>query len=988
MTTDYKDSVFLPKTEFPMRGSLARKEPELLARWRTMELYARQRDAAKGRKKFLLHDGPPYANGNIHIGHALNKILKDVVNRSYYQTGHDVAYVPGWDCHGLPIEWKIEEQYRSKGKDKDQVPTLQFRAECREFAAHWLKVQSEEFQRLGVMGAWDRPYSTMTKAAEAQIVREIHKFLRNGLLYKGVKPVMWSVVEKTALAEAEVEYHDHKSTTLWVKFPVRASNAYMRGDLNSEENKKINCLAMLLQESSIVIWTTTPWTIPANRAIAYGDFSYSILRVDAVTEDSLAKQGETLVVASDLVASFCNTAKIAANSVLTTFDGKNFPATVCAHPLRGQGYDFDVPLLYGDFVTTEAGTGFVHIAPSHGEDDFNLIRQYNKEHSTSKIEIPETVSDEGKYLNWMPIFSGETIYTPDGKPGTANGAVIRALSVSVIKDENGAVLSSKGGALLAKQNITHSYPHSWRSKAPLIFRTTPQWFIAMDRVPQGGKATLRETAMRAIGETRWVPGMGENRIRGMIETRPDWCISRQRAWGVPIALFVDKKTNQPLQDEAVLTRIADSFAKEGADAWYSHPPQFYLGDEYRAEDYDQVFDIVDVWFESGSTHAFVLDPLLNDGNWPELGWPATLYLEGSDQHRGWFHSSLLEACGTRGRAPFDIVLTHGFTLDEQGRKMSKSLGNTVVPQSVIDQMGADILRLWVVMSDYKQDLRIGPEILKQIGDYYRRFRNTMRYLLGALDGMSAAERLPHTEMPELERWVLHRLVEVDQIVRAGIADFDYNRAMVALHEFCAVDLSAFYFDIRKDSLYCDHPDNPCRRATRTVMERLFECLTVWLAPFLCFTTEEAWLTRYPDEKDSVHLQLFQTIPASWRDDALAARWGQLRTIRSTITGVIEKARAEKKLGSSLQAHIEIVTSAEQAALLQQVDLREFCIVSSARVQATAPADAGIVVTVDLAPGTKCERCWQILPEVGHHADHPMLCERCYSVVASPGTKAA
>ena len=953
MTTDYKDSVFLPKTEFPMRGALARKEPELLARWRTMELYARQRDAAKGRKKFLLHDGPPYANGNIHIGHALNKILKDVVNRSYYQTGHDVAYVPGWDCHGLPIEWKIEEQYRSKGKDKDQVPTLLFRAECREFAAHWLKVQSEEFQRLGVMGAWDRPYSTMTKAAEAQIVREIHKFLRNGLLYKGVKPVMWSVVEKTALAEAEVEYHDHKSTTLWVKFPVIK---IMKNDrMNTEMNNKY-------PTASVVIWTTTPWTIPANRAIAFNnEIEYAAYVVTSVKEGGLAKKDEILILAKKLAAAFSETAKLVLEE---TGEDLNLSGMVCAHPLRGQGYDFAVPLLHGDFVTTEAGTGFVHIAPSHGEDDFNLGRKHN-------IAPTDYVADDGTYQPHVPLFAGKSIYKPDGKVGDANGAVIKALV--------------EAGALLAKLNITHSYPHSWRSKAPLIFRTTPQWFIAMDRVPQGGKETLRETATRAIGETRWVPGMGENRIRGMIETRPDWCISRQRAWGVPIALFVDKKTNQPLQDEAVLTRIADSFANEGADAWYKHPPQFYLGDAYRAEDYEQVFDIVDVWFESGSTHAFVLDPQFNDGNWPELGWPATLYLEGSDQHRGWFHSSLLEACGTRGRAPFDIVLTHGFTLDEQGRKMSKSLGNTVAPQSVIEQMGADILRLWVVMSDYKQDLRIGPEILKQIGDYYRRFRNTMRYLLGALDGMSAAERLPHTEMPELERWVLHRLHEVDQIVRAGIADFDYNRAMVALHEFCAVDLSAFYFDIRKDSLYCDRPDNLRRRATRTVMEHLFECLTVWLAPFLCFTAEEAWLTRYPDDKGSVHLQQFHTIPADWRNDALAARWAQLRAVRSTVTGVIEKARAEKKLGSSLQAHIDVAAPAATAALLQQVDMRELCIVSSARIRTVA---GELAVTVDLAQGTKCERCWQILPEVGKHTDHPLLCERCHDAVASPGIRAA
>jgi len=960
--TDYKDSVFLPKTDFPMRGSLAQKEPELLARWRAMDLYGLQRAKAKGKPKFTLHDGPPYANGNIHIGHALNKILKDVVNRSQMFLGRDVAFVPGWDCHGLPIEWKIEEQYRSKGKDKDQVPALQFRAECRDFAAHWVSVQSEEFQRLGVVGDWDHPYLTMTIAAEAQIVREIHKFLLNGLLYKGVKPVMWSVVEKTTLAEAEIEYHDHKSTTLWVKFPVKSSR---HGLLN-------------WPDVSVVIWTTTPWTIPANRAIAYGDFSYTLIVADEVQEDSLAKAHDKMIVATELVEKFCAQAGISKwHSQVSDLQASDLHGTICLHPLHGQGYDFEVPLLSGDFVVTDAGTGFVHIAPSHGEDDFNLGRKHD-------LEMPDYVSDDGVYRDHVPLFAGKCVYKPDGKVGDANGAVIKALS--------------EAGALLAKQNITHSYPHSWRSKAPLIFRTTPQWFIAMDRAPEGQSKTLRELALQAIGETRWVPGMGENRIRSMIESRPDWGISRQRAWGVPIALFVEKKSGQPLKDKAVLEKIASTFAQEGADAWYARPAQYFLGETYRAEDYDQVFDIVDVWFESGSTHAFVLDPRCNAGNWPELDWPATLYLEGSDQHRGWFHSSLLESCGTRGRAPYDIVLTHGFTLDEQGRKMSKSLGNTIAPQSVIQQMGADILRLWVVMADYQQDQRIGAEILKQIGDYYRRFRNTLRYLLGALDGMSASERLPHTEMPELERWVLHRLVEVDGVIHKAIADFDFNRAMVTLHEFCSVELSAFYFDIRKDSLYCDRADSVQRRATRTVLEQLFESLTVWLAPFLCFTAEEAWLARHGQAGDhvSVHLQQFPTIPALWRDDALAAKWEKLRAVRRVVTGALERARADKIIGSSLQAHPTVYVSAEQAALLQDVDFAGLCIASACTVvSGVAPetafrlddvAEVGVVVA--LAAGHKCERCWQVLPDVGKHSDHPLLCDRCHDAVTAPDRRAA
>ena len=950
-----------------MRGNLAQKEPELLARWRIMDLYARQRDAAKTRPPFLLHDGPPYANGNIHIGHALNKILKDVVNRAYYMLGHDVAYIPGWDCHGLPIEWKIEEQYRSKGKDKDHVPVLRFRSECRDFAAHWLKVQSEEFQRLGVMGDWDRPYSTMTKPAEAQIVREIHKFLLNGLLYKGVKPVMWSVVEKTALAEAEIEYQDHKSTTIWVRFPVVKVVAKSRTDVRITPT-----VIHTHPPASVVIWTTTPWTLPANRAIAYGkDIEYGVYEVKAMQPGSLAQPSEKLILAKSLAIAFSEAAKL---ELKETGEDVDLEDMICAHPLRGQGYDYDVPLYPGDFVTTEAGTGFVHIAPSHGEDDFNLGRKYN-------IDYVDMVGDDGSYLPDVPLFAGKVIYKPDGKPGDANGAVIKALA--------------EAGALLAKANITHSYPHSWRSKAPLIFRTTPQWFIALDKAPEGQKETLRELALRAITDTRWVPGMGENRIRGMIETRPDWCISRQRAWGVPIALFVDKKTGVPLKDKEVLDRIAESFEQEGADAWYAHQAQYFLGEKYRAADYEQIIDIVDVWFESGSTHAFVLDPLCNGGNWPELDWPATLYLEGSDQHRGWFHSSLLESCGTRGRAPYDIVLTHGFTLDEQGRKMSKSLGNVVAPQKIIEQMGADILRLWVVMSDYQQDLRIGPEILKQIGDYYRRFRNTLRYLLGALDGMSAAERLPHTEMPELERWVLHRLHETDQTMRKAVHDFDFNRAMVALHEFCAVDLSAFYFDIRKDSLYCDRADNIRRRAARTVMEQLFDCFSVWLSPFLCFTAEEAWLMRYPGENESVHLQQFPAIPA-WQDSALSARWMQLRAVRRVVTGALERARADKQIGASLQAKPVVYVTAEQKILLESIDFAELCIASALELrQGEAPPEAfrledapGIGVVVGLAPGVKCERCWQILPEVGKHADHPLLCERCHDAVANTGARAA
>jgi isoleucyl-tRNA synthetase len=948
---DYRDTVFLPKTDFPLRGDLPNKEPGLLARWKQMDLHGRLRAQSKGRKKFILHDGPPYANGNIHIGHALNKILKDVVNRSYQMLGFDAPYVPGWDCHGLPIEWKIEEQYRAKGHDKDQVPVLQFRAECRAFAAHWQNVQNEEFQRLGVIGDWGHPYSTMTKRAEAQILREIYKFLDNGLLYRGVKPVMWSVVEKTALAEAEIEYEDHKSTTVWVKFPVVQS-----------PTKDV-------EGASIVIWTTTPW----NRAIAYGDFEYVVLEVEEIAEGSLAKLQDKLIIAEALVDQFCKDAKIARVKKLAHVKKGALTGTVCAHPFRGRAgsdgyFDFDVSIHQGDFVTTEAGTGFVHIAP-HGEDDFYFAQKY-------KIKFDQTLGDDGRYLPNIKGFAGLYVYKPDGKEGEANGAVIKALI--------------EMSMLVAKGKITHSYPHSWRSKAPLICRATPQWFIAMDQAAKGQTKTLRELAMQAIRATKWFPSMGENRIRGMIESRPDWCISRQRAWGVPIALFVNKKTGEALQDKAIQERVASAFEADGADAWYARKPQEFLGASYKAEDYEQVFDIVDVWFESGSTHAFCLNQKLGS-EWPNLEWPASLYLEGSDQHRGWFHSSLLESCGTMGRAPYDQVLTHGFTLDEQGRKMSKSLGNVVSPQDVFQKIGADILRLWAVASDYSQDLRLGPEILKQMGDLYRRFRNTLRYLLGALDGMGAAERVPPAEMPELERWMLHRLAELDEIIRADIKKFDFNHMLTVLHDFCNGDLSAFYFDIRKDSLYCDRPDSLKRRSARTVMEHIFECLILWLAPIVCFTAEEAWLFRHGDE-GSVHMQTFSDVPKNWLNPELAEKWDKIRAIRREVTAAMEVARNEKKIGSSLQAHPEVYLTSEEGALLKGLNFAEICISSAITLHLDKkPAmDPSGTVSVVIAPasGKKCERCWQVLEEVGSHADHPQLCNRCRDAVLHMRKKAA
>ncbi len=937
MATDYRPTVFLPQTAFPMRGDLPKREPALLQRWEQIGLFARQRDASKGREKFVLHDGPPYANGNLHIGHALNKILKDVINRAQQMLGKDAVYVPGWDCHGLPIEWKIEEEYRAKKRSKDDVPILEFRKQCRDFAAHWIEVQREEFKRLGVIGDWAHPYTTMEFAAEAQIAREIGKFLMNGGLFRGAKPVMWSVVEQTALAEAEIEYHDHTSTQLWVKFPVTKPSV------------------PALQGASVVIWTTTPWTLPGNRAIAFNrDLDYVVIEVETTREGSLARLGEKLVVAAPLEVNFAEIVRLGGKVELVS--GKYLAGTVCRHPLHGQGYDFDVPLLAGDFVTATDGTGFVHIAPGHGADDFELGQKHG-------IPVPETVAADGTYLPSVPLFAGRHVYWPNGKTGDANKAVIEALKAAT--------------ALLGEAPLVHSYPHSWRSKAPLIFRTTPQWFIGMER------NELRKKALAAIDATRWYPPQGQNRIRAMIETRPDWCISRQRAWGVPIAVFVDKRTGEPLRDQTVIDRVADAFEKAGADAWYSTDPAVFLGPGRDPADYEQVKDVVDVWFDSGSTHSFVLEQRA------DLAWPASLYLEGSDQHRGWFHSSLLESCGTRGRAPYEAVLTHGFVLDEQGRKMSKSLGNVVAPQDVVSQSGADILRLWVVASDYSEDLRIGPEILKYQADVYRRLRNTLRYLLGALAGFSEAERVAADDMPELERFVLHRLAELDAIVRKTAQEFDFHAMFTALHNFCAVDLSAFYFDTRKDSLYCDIPSAPARRAARSVLDDIFECLVRWLAPVLCFTAEEAWLCRHGDDAaNSVHLSRYRDVPSAWRNEALGSKWEKIRELRRVVTGALELERAQKRLGSSLQASVEIFASAEFVAALAGVDLPEICITSAGTVHAAPPPDGsfalpdvpGVGVLVAPAPGEKCQRCWKILPEVGRVEAHPDLCRRCAEAV--------
>jgi isoleucyl-tRNA synthetase len=969
---DYSETLFLPKTDFPMRAGLPHKEPEILARWAKIGLYERLRNAARGRAKFVLHDGPPYANGNIHIGHALNKILKDVVTRSQQMLGYDSNYVPGWDCHGLPIEWKIEEEYRAKGKNKDAVPIVEFRRECRAFAQHWIGVQREEFKRLGVEGDWAHPYSTMDFAAEAQIARELMKFAANGTLYRGSKPVMWSVVEKTALAEAEVEYEDFVSDQVWVKFPIKTM-PIGPGD------------SALYRGAAVVIWTTTPWTIPGNRAISFSPrIEYGLFEVTDAPADNWAKAGDKLLIAQRLAVEALRQARVTAFKQLATVPAEVVGAIVCSHPLKdfAGGYQFDVPLLAGDHVSDDTGTGFVHTAPGHGREDFEIWTANAAALGTRGIDtvIPYTVDENGAFTDHAPGFTGKRVLTDKGDKGDANDAVIKALA--------------DAGMLIARGRLKHQYPHSWRSKKPVIFRNTPQWFIAMDRDIGDPGDTLRKRAIAAIAATRWVPEQGRNRISGMVESRPDWVISRQRAWGVPIAVFVRERSNgsvEILTDERVNKRIADAFEAEGADAWYATGAAArFLKPDHDSNEWKKVDDILDVWFDSGSTHAFVLE---DREHFPGLagvkrkkdgGADTVMYLEGSDQHRGWFQSSLLESCGTRGRAPFDVVVTHGFTLDEDGRKMSKSLGNTVAPQDVIKQSGADILRLWVASCDYWDDQRIGPEILKTTVETYRKLRNTLRWMLGSLAHFRQDDRVAPDKMPELERLMLHRLYELDRLVRQAYADFDYKRIFSALNAFMTVDLSAFYFDIRKDALYCDPLSSTKRRACLTVLDHLFRATVTWLAPLLAFTAEEAWLARYPSEDGSVHLELFPDVPAEWRDDALAEKWRKVRSVRRVVTGALEIERAGKRIGSSLEADpIVHVSDPELFAALVDIDLAEVCITSAATLVADeGPAEAfrlpevsGVTVVTNLAEGRKCARSWKISPAVGSDRDYPDVTPR-------------
>jgi len=950
---DYSKTLYLPETEFPMRAGLPKKEPEIAERWKQMDLYKQLRASAAGREKFVLHDGPPYANGNIHIGHALNKVLKDVITRSFQMRGYDANYVPGWDCHGLPIEWKIEEKYREKGKDKNEIPVNEFRKECREFAQGWIDIQSEEFRRLGIEGDFERPYTTMNFHSEARIAGELLKLALSGQLYRGSKPIMWSVVERTALAEAEVEYHEVESDTIWVKFPVR----------------KLAAAGSDLADAAVVIWTTTPWTIPGNRAIAFSSrVEYGLYEVTEATNDFGPQAGERLIFAKRLAEECATKAKVTLKPV-RDIAAEELSAIVCAHPLASMGYAFDVPMLDGDHVTDDAGTGFVHTAPSHGREDFDAWMSSARALEARGIssKIPFTVGDDGFYTDEAPGFGPSAeggaarVMDDNGKKGDANKRVMDALIAA--------------GNLFARGRIKHEYPHSWRSKKPVIFRNTPQWFVYMDK-ELGDGTTLRSRALTAIDETRFVPAAGQNRLRAMIEQRPDWVLSRQRAWGVPICVFADAAGNV-LKDEDVNARIMDAFEKEGADAWFATgAKERFLGNEHDAEKWQMVTDILDVWFDSGSTHTFTLEDR------PDLKWPADVYLEGSDQHRGWFHSSLLESCATRGRAPYDAVVTHGFIMDEKGEKMSKSKGNVTAPQTIMNDAGADILRLWVMSSDYAEDLRVGKTIIQTNIDAYRKIRNTLRWMLGTL-AHDKGEEISYADLPELEKLMLHRLAELDQLVRKAYDDFDFKRITRALTDFANVELSAFYFDIRKDTLYCDAPSSLKRRSALHVIRKLFDCLVLWFAPMMPFTTEEAWISRDPSAT-SVHLEQFPSIPAEWSNEALADKWKKVRAVRRAVTGALEVERKDKRIGSSLEAAPVVhIGDAELLAALDGLDLAEICITSDISVASgEGPADAfrlddGVKVAVEprLAAGTKCARSWRITQDVGSDAAYPDVSAR-------------
>ncbi len=919
---EIKDSITLPKTEFSMKGDLPKKEPIILDQWLKNDIYKKLREQSASKEKFILHDGPPYANGHLHMGHALNKILKDIIVKYQQLLNKNSIYVPGWDCHGLPIEWKIEEEYRAKKKNKDDIPIIEFRKQCRDFASKWITIQKKEFQRLGVIGDWENPYTTMHFHAEAQIVRELGKFLENGGIYKGHRPVLWSVVEKTALADAEVEYHDHKSTTIYACFPISKTNI-----------NKIN-------DHSIVIWTTTPWTIPGNRALAiHNDIEYKSLSFRDTNEN------KNIIIAADLVESFLKENKIEEFKINFSIKGHELTNTFCKHTLYKSGYNFEVPILHGDFVTTEQGTGIVHICPVHGMDDFVLGKKHN-------LELPMTINESGIYYDHIPVFNGQHIFKVD---------------------QNVCNEIKKNNNLISQGVLIHSYPHSWRSKAPLVYKNTSQWFISME------KNELRVKALKAIDETDFFPKQGQKRLRSMIQDRPDWCVSRQRVWGVPLPIFVEKKTGEPLRDKNVIEKIAKIYEEEGGDAWFNSESSRFLLPEYDPNEFEQVKDVVEVWFDSGSTHSYVLETR------EDLHWPASMYLEGSDQHRGWFHSSLLESCGTRDKAPFESILSHGFVVDGKGRKMSKSVGNVISPDEIINKYGADILRIWVVASDYSEDLKIDNQIISYQIDSYRKIRNTLRFLLGNLNNFNKEDLIKPEQMPGLERYLLTRISSLNETLKDLVSKHDYHTIYTSLLNFCTLELSAFYFDIRKDCLYCDNIKSLKRRSALSCLHFTFEFLTKWLSPIVSFTCEEAWNLRSYDNKESILLQNILEDEFNYKDPSLEKIFNELKSLRKIVTSALELKRNEKLIGSSLQAKVILYLSKDTKAIIKDLDLAEMFIVSSVEIQDISNKskesinfeDEEIYLEIKIADGKKCERCWTVLQEVSLNKNN--LCNRCEDV---------
>ena len=894
-----KDTLQLPKTAFSMKASLPVKEPEILKKWEKDNIFKKLRKNSKGKEKFILHDGPPYANGHIHMGTALNKILKDIITRFHQMSGKDSVYVPGWDCHGLPIEWKIEEQYKKKKKNKDEIPIKNFRQECREFAKSWIDVHIKEFKRLGVVGDFENYYSTMSFEAEAQIVRELGKFLMDGSLYQGFKPVLWSTVEKTALADAEVEYMEHTSNTIYVAFKIK------------ETNKEF------LKDSSVIIWTTTPWTIPANKALAFNNnIEYSVLEI----EDLENFKDKKIVVAKNLINSITEECGIKNYKELKTFKGLEFKGTICSHPFLKMNFDYDVPMLDAQFVNLEQGTGIVHCAPSHGPDDFNLCLKNN-------IPSLYTVDNAGLYTKEIPFFTNTHIFKAD------------PIVIEKLKEQN---------KLLKNDKLNHSYPHSWRSKAPLIYRATPQWFISMK------KNNLRDKAIKAINNTIFYPNKGKDRLLSMVEGRPDWCVSRQRVWGVPLPIFINKKNKEPLRDKKVLDRIADIYEKQGSDCWFTDDPKIFLGSEYNSKDYEKLNDIVEVWFDSGSTHSFVLEKR------KDLKWPADMYLEGSDQHRGWFHSSLLESCGTRGKAPFKSILSHGFVVDGKGKKMSKSMGNVISPEEILKNYGADILRIWVASSDYAEDLRIDKNILSQHAESYRKIRNTFRFMLGNLKDKfepQNLEKLNLEEFDELEQYILHKIYHISKSVENNLKNYNFHKLYKELLNFCTLDLSSFYFDIRKDTLYCDELKSKKRSDCVKVLNIILESLLKWFAPILVFTTDEINSLINREEKN-IHEYQFVKIPNKWENKELNDKWDSLFKIKQDANIAIELKRSSKEIGSSLEADVKLFVNKKNYELLDNIDLAEYLITSKA--EKILSENTETTIEVIKAKGNKCPRCWKIL----------------------------